>query len=203
MVHKMQFTKIGFVGEGQALKVKLKYNDLSEGGGHENYDFGCDEAPKDSFIKAMKDMARHVKFFMESTAEYAEDVKVNNVNLSWTKGKMKASLSCTKILYNCVESTFTTPVYAEVLQADDDPTITLPEDVIKSIKTLLGQAKKYVKGERSQIAIPLKSKSGAPKNIKPINGSQEIAPFDEPHSSEKQERGATGRFGGKKSTAKA
>ncbi len=197
MVDKMQFTKIGFVGEGSALKVKLKYNDLSDGGGHENYDFGCDEAPKDSFIAAMKAMSKHVKFFCESTDKDAEDTKVTTVNLSWVKGKMKASLKCVKVLYNCVEHEFTTPVYAEVLQADDDPTITLPEDVIKSIKTLLGQAKKYVKGERSQIAMPLKSKSGAPKNVKPIDGSQTVAPFED------QERDKSGRFGKKKAAAKA
>ncbi len=195
MTDKMQFTKIGFEGEGEALKVQLFYNDLSELGGSETHKVGCTDAPKDSFLKAMKKMADHAKFFCDFPEEYIKNLRVLSLNIHWVKGKMKASLQCSILLYNCVEFKFTSPVYAEVLQADDDPTITLPEDVIKAIKTLLGQAKKYASGERSQVPMFKKEpldKRPVDKGEKPIDGRQAVAPFED------QERGSDGRFGSKK-----
>ena len=192
MTDKMQFTKIGFVGEGEALKVQLYYHDLSDQGGHEEMKFGCDDPPKDSFIRAMKKMADHTKFFCQFEEGYLkEGIKVLSVNIGWVKGKMKASLTCTKLLYNCVEFKFTSPVFAEVLQADDDPTVTLPDNVIKAIRTLIGQAKKYAKGERSQVAMPLDQRP-ADKDQKPINGSEQV-------SLDEQPRDKSGRFGSKAS----
>ena len=193
MNDKMHFNKIAFEGEGEALKVQLYYHDLSAQGGHEVMKFGCDDPPKDSFIRAMKLMADHAKFFCQFPEGWVSNIKVLSVNLSWVRGKMKASLTCTNLLYNCVEFKFTTPIFAEVLQADDDPTVTLPEDVIKSIRTLLGQARKYVKGERSQIPLPLDGKKtlGKAKGEAVTNGKQtELG---------EQPRDAGGRFGSKKS----
>ncbi len=149
---KVTFTKIALKLKGDVTKVLLHFTEPTEAG-HQTHDIESDDAPLESFLKAMKDLDQYVGLLCDFPKAYAEGCKVHTVSLSSHQEKTGVILSVRKDL-SLVGKTFNfnTPQYRE---SDDESDTAIPADLLKAVRKLTGEANRYRCGERSQIALQL------------------------------------------------
>ncbi len=149
---KVTFTKIALKVKGDVTKVLLHFTEPTEAG-HQKHDIESDDAPLDSFLKALRNLDRFVGLLCDFPKGYAEGCKVHTVSISHHEEKTGVILSVKKELSAVGKSfNFNTPQFRE---SDEEASTAMPEEMLEAVKTLVGEANRYRCGERSQIAMDL------------------------------------------------
>ncbi len=149
---KVAFTKIALKVRGDVTKVLLHFTEPTEAG-HQKHDIESDDAPLDSFLRAVRNLDRFVGLLCDFPKGYAEGCKVHTVSISHHEEKTGVILSVKKDLTTVGKSfNFNTPQFRE---SDEEASTAMPEEMLAAVKALIGEANRYRCGERSQIAMDL------------------------------------------------
>lgn len=149
------FNKIALKARGDVTKVLLHFTEPTEAG-HQKHDIESDDAPLDSFIKAVRNLDQYVGLLCDFPKAYAEGCKVHTVSISHSEDRVGVILSVRKDLSTVGKAfNFNTPQFRE---SDEEASTAMPEEMLAAIKALIGEANRYRCGERSQIAMDLDEK---------------------------------------------
>ena len=157
-----------------AKLVSLEYITAVEGGDvHTDVTYPDDPLP--SFKKAMEAMTPFVLDIVSLQESYGQSITVTGLKVKHLDdAKIGLQLICQRALPSGRVWNFNTPYVESGLE--ETPGL-LSADCVKAVQTVINEAEKYLKGERSQQEIPLEEgtaeSKGEPGEPDPLDHSEE------------------------------